>query len=214
MGINPHKQLDNDKSRRFFQRINESGNRLLELLNNLLDLSKLEAGKMQLDCAEHSCGELVDRIAEEFSALMTEKQLTLEYCLEDPQQSLWCDRTRAEQVIRNLLSNACKFSQPGAPVVIASAVHESLDSLEISVSDCGIGIPEEELEIVFDKFAQSSKTKNGAGGTGLGLAICREIVDAHGGTIKAMNNQFGGATFSVLLPLNKPLETSGESQAA
>ncbi|MBL8439815.1 MAG: ATP-binding protein, partial [Betaproteobacteria bacterium] len=83
-------------------------------------------------------------------------------------------------------------------------------ALELAISDSGIGIPEDELDHVFEKFAQSSATKNGAGGTGLGLAISREIILAHHGTIAARNNPNGGATFTVTLPLAPPSDGKGE----
>jgi signal transduction histidine kinase len=119
-------------------------------------------------------------------------------------------------VIRNLISNAVKFSMAGGVVEISArplllpagrrAGDPRVPGIEIRVRDAGIGIPEEELEAVFDKFVQSSKSKTGAGGTGLGLAICREIILAHQGTIHAENNAApaAGATFVVLLPVAPP----------
>jgi signal transduction histidine kinase len=116
------------------------------------------------------------------------------------------------QVMANLLSNAIKFSPPGGRVQVslrAVPMRTGEDNgdpatagIEIRVRDEGIGIPEDELEAVFDKFVQSSKTKTGAGGTGLGLAICREIVGAHRGAVYANNNPSPalGACFTMVIP--------------
>lgn len=113
--------------------------------------------------------------------------------------TLDCDEEQINQIMRNLLGNALKFSEPNSEIEISLSSQEKM--AEIAVIDHGIGIPEQELEKVFAKFEQSSKTNSGAGGTGLGLAICREFVTLHQGTIKALNNEHGGATIIVRLPL-------------
>ena len=106
------------------------------------------------------------------------------------------------QVVINLLSNALKFSPEHSDIslTVEQGVYHALTGIIIRVKDSGIGIPEDELELVFDKFAQSSKTKTGAGGTGLGLAITREIIMAHQGKIWAENNPEGGAVFCIFIP--------------
>ena len=117
------------------------------------------------------------------------------------------------QIVRNLLSNAIKFSpvngeigvfvQPGG-LSLEGENHIPVEALEVIVADRGPGIPEHELETVFDKFVQSSKTRSGAGGTGLGLAICREIASAHEGQIFARNRKGGGAEFVLRVPIDGP----------
>ncbi|MBU3914995.1 ATP-binding protein, partial [bacterium] len=121
-----------------------------------------------------------------------------------------CDKYRIRQVIRNLLSNAVRFSPEIKKITISfesatlpkfpGSIGEDRPALAVSIKDEGVGIPENELKTVFDKFIQSSKTKTGAGGTGLGLTICYEIVKCHGGEIRADNNPEGGAVFTFLLP--------------
>lgn len=123
----------------------------------------------------------------------------------------WFDPTRIGQVVRNLVWNAVKFTPPGRRVRVRIEATDlpagrrqddagTLAGWRLTVTDEGVGIPESELDAVFEKFVQSSKTKSGAGGTGLGLAICREIVTAHGGRIWARNNSAGGADLIVELP--------------
>ena len=126
---------------------------------------------------------------------------------------LECDEEQINQIMRNLIGNALKFSEPNSEIDISLAVNEQM--AEIAVIDRGIGIPEQELEKIFAKFEQSSKTNSGAGGTGLGLAICREFVALHQGTISASNNEYGGATILVRLPLeiDLPQHLANEQQS-
>ncbi|MCX7176905.1 MAG: CHASE domain-containing protein [Proteobacteria bacterium] len=195
----------------YFERICQSGERLLTLLNDLLDLSKLEAGKMILESRRENILDLFLDVAAEFETVLETKPLALvvEPVTVAPVAEL--DAVRIKQVFRNLISNAIKFTPPGRTIrmsirqVELRAGHRATDTtmvpaLCLSLADEGIGIPEGELESIFDKFVQSSLTRTGAGGTGLGLAICKEIVEAHRGAIRAANNPDGGATLEVLLP--------------
>lgn len=193
---------------KYFQRVHDSGSRLLALLNNLLDLSKLEAGKMQYDMQKGDLEKPVSVVARELQMLLDEKGLQLEIVKDKTVDThVMFDSSRVVQVVYNLLSNAIKFSPAKSKTTVsfeevefASKAGEKLQGVAVKVSDEGIGIPENELEAVFDKFIQSSKTHTGAGGTGLGLAICREIVHEHGGRIWAQNNPEKGATFTFVIP--------------
>jgi signal transduction histidine kinase len=118
------------------------------------------------------------------------------------------DEGKLKQVLRNLLSNAVKFAPKGS--TIALAMHQAAQWVVVSVRDQGPGIPEDELETVFDTFVQSSRTKTGAGGTGLGLSICHEIITSHQGRIWAANNPDGGAVFSFELPILLPTDAAAE----
>ena len=203
-----------DKLQQYFVRVEQSGERLLTLLNDLLDLSKLEAGKMRYEMAE--CDVLaVARVAlDEYAALARARQLTVEIHSRASDARAWCDAGRIGQVVRNLLSNAIKFSPQGGHIAVAleDAVHDGQSALAVSVSDQGAGIAEAELEQVFDKFVQSSKTRSGAGGTGLGLSICRQILEDHRGRIWAGNNAAGGARIVFLLPRVAPAAAQARAQ--
>jgi len=189
----------------YFQRINTSGETLLNLVNNLLDLGKLEAGKISFDFQPVDLASLVSGVADEFISLCSERNLQVVLDLPDFETQAVADEEKFKQVVRNLVSNALKFSPPEG--VIRIAIHLENQGLCVSVCDEGPGLPEAELETVFDKYVQSSQTKNGAGGTGLGLAICREIVAGHQGRIWAENLPIGGAKFCVQLP-KTPLEAA------
>jgi len=194
-----------DEQVKYFTRIKDSGNRLLTLLNNLLDLSKLESGKMDYAMQQNDLRKTLESAVKEVEGLMQKKHLTC--AIEDTrtsQKSLF-DSNRIMQVINNMLSNAIKFSPENSTISaildITTLPHTEIPAMRLQVCDQGMGIPEEEMEVVFDKFVQSSKTRTGAGGTGLGLAICKEIIAGHGGVIWASNNESGGACFTFILPL-------------
>ncbi len=196
------KRLDTaepEKLRTYFQHIHRNGETLLMLLNDLLDLAKLEAGKMVFNFEPYGLDHLLSAVTEDFQPLLSQRELALRYVpLATARQAL-IDSDRILQVLRNLLSNAIKFS-PEQGVITVSLVQKGPDMV-VTVRDQGMGIPEEELDAIFDKFVQSSHTNSGAGGTGLGLAICHEIISAHGGRIWAENGLEGGAVFTFTIPL-------------
>lgn len=211
LGRDKAENAPREKLREYFGRVHMSGERLLALVNTLLDLSKLEAGKMLLDVRLLDITTVIWDVFGELEPLAAAKRQAL--VLVPPKEAAQAnvDATRFAQVMRNLISNAIKFTPDGGRVAISidpvmlAAGRRATDSgavhaLRITVSDAGIGIPEDELESIFDKFVQSKRTRSGAGGTGLGLAICREIVEAHGGSISAANNPQGGADLIVILP--------------
>jgi len=186
------------------QLIHDSGNRLLLLLNDLLDLSKLEAGATQYQMRQHHIKTIIDITLRQINSLVSDKNLHIECHIADNVPLIECDDAKIIQVMVNLMSNAIKFTAKDRGITInVTEDKKNAAQLLVTVADQGVGIPEDELEQVFDKFVQSSKTKTGAGGTGLGLAICKEIINAHGGRIWAENNPQGGAIFSVLLPVSQ-----------
>ncbi len=212
LGSSKVETASSEKIASYFARINESGQRLLGLLNDLLDLSKLEAGRMNFEFSENDLQATIASIVEELRPLFRDRLLTIDIEPASVDTVATYDDEKISQVVRNLLSNAIKFSPEGRSVMIhytAATLNLSDDdsasaeipAISVSIWDQGTGIPEDELEIVFDEFVQSSKTKHGAGGTGLGLSISKEIIKRHGGTIKAGNAAGnGGAVFTFTLP--------------
>ncbi len=184
---------------RFFRKVEHSGRVLITLVNDLLDLAKLESGKMNFQFARVDLPTLLWSVADEFSSTAAHKNIEVDFHRPDFDGSVSADHDKLMQVARNLLSNAIKFAPQGSTIEIE--LKQRRRSIRVSVCDRGPGIPEDELESVFDKFIQSSKTRTGAGGTGLGLAICREIVSAHRGRIWAGNRPDGGAVLSFEIPL-------------
>jgi signal transduction histidine kinase len=189
----------------YFKNIQAAGNRLTGLLDNLLDLAKLEAGKMEFEKKPNDFSGVLEQMRMELDPLLKEKDLHLTINVSTENTSSTFDKLKMVQVLVNLVSNAIKFSPSGGAICVGlSNLHDTDgEALCCSVADEGAGIPEAELETIFDKFVQSTKTKTGAGGTGLGLAICREIVSAHGGHIWAENRSPKGAVFSFTIPRNQ-----------
>ena len=209
IGIEKAGDVSAQRVRHYFERIQSGGDRLLKLLNDLLDLSKLEVGRMEFEMADERLEQLVEVALGDLAEIARAKRLRVE--VEPPAEptELACDGDRVLQVLHNLIGNALKFTPEGREIRVRFARVPLGDgagaaprpALAVSVIDQGMGVPGEELDAIFDKFVQSSVTKTGAGGSGLGLAISRQIARGHGGDIRAENNPGGGATFTLLLPL-------------
>ena len=199
----------------YFAQIRDSGTALMELLNSLLDLSKLEAGQMEFFKSSTDLLPVVHAAISELAMLAEQKSLTIRTDYDGESIPAVADTARIKQVMTNLLANAIRFSPEGSEIVVSAALKESGEVL-VSVRDYGPGIPGDQLESIFDKFTQSTITKTGAGGTGLGLAISREIIQAHGGKIAAVNAPGSGASFSFALPptLATPNVSPQNAQAA
>jgi len=221
LGSTRGESATNEKIASYFSRINESGQLLLSLLNDLLDLSKLEADRMDFEFSENDLQSTVVNVVEELRPLFEEKLLTIDVEPASVATIAVYDGEKIAHVIRNLLSNAIKFSPEGRSIMIyftGSKLNLNVNQstvvvvpvISVSIWDQGTGIPEDELETVFDEFVQSSKTENGAGGTGLGLSISREIVKHHGGVIKAGNvTGESGVVFTISLPY-KPMLSANQ----
>lgn len=204
-------QLTPERVTDYFARIHSSGGRLLDLLNSLLDLSRLESGRMKLDLKPIDLRGVVDEAVSAFEPLAAARRLRMETQAEDALPNVLADAMRISQVVRNLLANAIRYSPEGGAIALrlGSAAlpvgRRASDSarragVSLIISDTGVGIPGDELERVFDTFVQSTKTRNGAGGTGLGLAICKQIVVAHHGIIRAESPPEGGARLTTIIP--------------
>lgn len=200
--------LPAERLHHYFSRVADSGERLLDLLDALLDLTKLEAGRMHLELRPACLAGVIDEVLREFEALFAAHGLRLVRQIAPDMPLVALDATRMGQVVRNLVSNAAKFA-PGGSCITIACWREQSGSLAFSVADEGPGIPAAELESVFDKFAQSSRTRSASSGTGLGLAICREIVATHHGRILARNRAQGGCEIVVTLPLENEPPRSG-----
>ena len=176
---------------------------LIELVNDLLDASKLESGTMRLDLASIDLRRLVDELRETMEPLAREKGITLEEILPQGLPPVRADRVKLRRIIVNLLSNALKFTSKGGEVQV-KAVPEGDELIRISISDTGVGIAPEDVERLFDKYEQArSRATRGEKGTGLGLYITKQLVELHGGEIKVESGVGKGSTFSFTLPVAK-----------
>ena len=200
----------------YFSQIRASGDRLLTLLNDLLDLSKMESGMTKYRLEKIDLATMVEFLISEFSLPINQKSLLIEINKTNLSTIVLGDELKISQVLNNLLANAIKFTPQGQSITISFHTEElpggkrktdmkTVPALLVRIKDTGIGVPEKELKTIFNKFIQSSKTKTGAGGTGLGLSICQEIINAHNGIIWAENNLDIGATFSFMLPFDQEI---------
>jgi CheY-like chemotaxis protein len=186
--------------------IQRSGEALLDILNDILDLSKIEAGKLELEAAPFDMGELAEGVRAIFAAQAAAKGCELNLALDPACAGTWRgDSTRVRQVLFNLVSNALKFTETGAVRIAVGAADSG--GLVLQVADTGIGIAPEHMEGLFRKFEQAdASTTRRFGGTGLGLAICHELAHLMGGSIQVASVIGRGSIFTVALPLHRIAE--------
>ncbi|MDY6964810.1 MAG: PAS domain S-box protein [Halobacteriota archaeon] len=189
----PERQLKN------MQAVNRNAHNLLSLINDILDISKIEAGKMEVYPERFWIDEVVSETIDAITPLASDKDLSVTKEVENI--SLYSDKTKIKQTITNLLGNAVKFTNEGEVKVLTKDLKNGL--IRISVEDTGVGIKDEELEIIFDEFRQidGSSTRK-EGGTGLGLSITKRFAEMLGGTIGVESKYGVGSTFNVTIPIN------------
>ncbi|MBI2810417.1 MAG: HAMP domain-containing histidine kinase [Candidatus Melainabacteria bacterium] len=190
----------NEKGRDWVQRSEQESQRLVALVNELIEAQEVESGQMQLSKKMHSVFTIVDRAIESVRPVAQKSKVQVENCTEDC--SLLCNDARLIQVLVNLLSNAIKFSFAQGKVTVESLIIGPW--LELRITDQGRGIPSSHLQSVFEKFVQVDKADAKVGkGTGLGLTISKSIVEAHGGTIGVESEVGKGTTFWLRLPFSQ-----------
>jgi signal transduction histidine kinase len=192
----------NEKQTHYLTRVRSNTQHLAGLISDLLDLSKIEAGKIEFQSTRVSLGGLVHEVVETLRPIAAEKPLELEVTAHKPAVLVWADRDKVTQILTNLIGNAIKFTPPHGKVMVSSASNDT-DWVRVSVSDTGPGIPADERERIFEKFYQVAV--NGGPkpkGTGLGLAISKVLVELHGGRIWVESEPSRGSIFCFTLPLS------------
>jgi signal transduction histidine kinase/ActR/RegA family two-component response regulator len=191
-----------DVHRPYMKLIEENGHYLLGLINDILDLSKIEAGKLELHPAPVDLPELLRGTISTSIGLLKDKPLQIRPDFPDTLPPVWADALRVRQIILNLMSNAIKFTHTGS-VTLSAEVYD--DMVRISVTDTGIGIPEKALNSIFDRFQQAEHdTDKHYGGTGLGLDISKQLALMHGGDLTVQSVVDQGSTFTFTLPIVRP----------
>lgn len=195
---------DVEKSRRYAQNIIASGRSLLNLINDLLDLAKAEAGRMELHVEKTSIGHLCQALVDFFTPMADEKRLALTLAVDDNVPVVYTDPGKVRQVLYNYLSNAIKFTPAGGRIHVSARLLNE-HTVRMAVTDTGPGIAKEHHEAIFEKFRQvdGSITRQG-NGTGLGLAICHELSALLAGAVSVDSEPGCGATFYLDLPLRPP----------
>ncbi|HEY0075573.1 MAG TPA: response regulator [Abditibacteriaceae bacterium] len=178
----------------------QGGKTLMGMINDLLDISKMEAGEIQLQCGPVRVGELVEISVHQIKTLLLDRNLQFEQSIAEDLPILWCDASKISRVIVNLLGNAIKFTPTGGQISLTTQLIG--DSVQFSISDTGEGIPREAFGRIFEKFGQVESRQSGRKmSTGLGLTFCKMTVEAHGGQIW-LDSQIGqGSTFYFTVPV-------------
>jgi signal transduction histidine kinase/CheY-like chemotaxis protein len=188
----------NDKQKRFVNHIKQGSAHLLQLINDILDLSKIEAGQLEMRAEEFSVKDTLPEVLSTIHPLAMAKNIQVEQTVES-QSLVKADRVRFKQILYNLLSNAVKFTPNGGRVAIDCIDH--WDFVRVSVTDSGIGIRPEDQKVIFDEFRQVAGSADGAQeGTGLGLAITKRLVEQQGGQISVESELGKGSRFTFSLP--------------
>ncbi|MDD5723562.1 MAG: ATP-binding protein [Syntrophales bacterium] len=189
-----------DKQKKLLRIVTEESNRLIELVNSLLDFSKMKAGMMSFNFTDSDIRPLMDKAVGEIEPLAAAKNVSLRVDISQELPIIKIDSERILQVLRNLIGNAIKFTPSGGCVVISP---QPIDGgLKVSVTDTGPGMPKEILTTIFDRFKQATIINyNKVEGTGLGLAIVKHIIEAHGGDVWAESELGYGSTFVFILPV-------------
>jgi two-component system sensor histidine kinase/response regulator len=217
--------------------INRNGRFLLHLINELLDLARIEAGRLDLDMRPIDLRALIGEVAETVQGLLHHKPVLLDVKLPERLPRVRGDSAKIRQVLLNLLSNAVKFTDRGSIVVMAQPVVMSGEQargaygeelpyimrngqritpyVAVSVRDTGIGIPPESLPLIFEEFRQVHQSQPGKRGSGLGLTICRRLIEAHGGRIwvESMPGQGSVFTFTIPLSIERRADAGSSAQA-
>ncbi len=213
---NPDQNLTGRQTE-FARTIHSAGTDLLRLIDDILDLSKIEAGRMDVEPGETSFDELCAYVRQAFGPQAEEKGLRLSVLL-DPSlpASIITDGPRLQQILRNLLSNAVKFTASGSVTLAIRPADpttaSTVEAVAFTVTDTGIGIADDKLSLIFEAFQQADGTTSRRyGGTGLGLSISRELARLLGGAISVSSTVGGGSTFTLVLPDLAPSQPSGQS---
>ena len=191
----------NEKQAEYIGDILQSGQHLLSLINDILDLSKIEAGRMELELTEFDLSGMVDNTMTLVRERAVRYGIALGRSIDERLGTIHADERKVKQVLLNLLSNALKFTPEGGKIDVRAAL--SNDTAEISVTDTGVGIAPEDQATVFEEFRQVGTASKKVEGTGLGLAISRKFIELHGGRIWVKSEVGRGSTFAFSLPLRQ-----------
>jgi signal transduction histidine kinase len=189
----------NEKQEEYLKDIYASGTHLLSLINDILDLSKIEAGRMELELTDFHLPTALDNALTLVRERAGRRGIALRMNVDNRVGQIRADERKVRQVVLNLLSNAIKFTPEGGRIEVGAVSKDGL--VEVSVSDTGVGIAPEDQEAVFEEFRQVGTADKKVEGTGLGLTLCRKFVELHGGKIWVKSQVGAGSTFAFTLPL-------------
>jgi len=191
----------NEKQEEYSKDIHASGQHLLSLINDILDLSKIEAGRMELELSDFHLPTALDSALTLVRERAGRRSIALHTNIDNRLGQIQADERKVRQVVLNLLSNAIKFTPEGGRIELRATPQDGL--VEVSVSDTGVGIAPEDQEAVFEEFRQVGTADKKVEGTGLGLTLCRKFVELHGGRIWVKSELGVGSTFTFTIPVHR-----------
>jgi len=191
----------NEKQDEYLKDIYASGTHLLSLINDILDLSKIEAGRMELELADFHLPTALDNALTLVRERAGRRSITLQMSVDERLGEIRADERKVRQVVLNLLSNAIKFTPEGGRIEVGAVPKDGF--VEVSVSDTGVGIAPEDQEAVFEEFRQVGTAAKKVEGTGLGLTLCRKFIELHGGRIWVKSEVGAGSTFTFTIPVHR-----------
>ena len=197
------------KTRSTLQLIHKNANRLLRLIDQLLEMRKVDAGKMELQANQHNLVAFMKDIVGDFGVKAKSKHIDLQFICPFKELPFWFDVEKLDKVLFNIISNAFKYTPEGG--LIHVSILKNIDKIEVNIADNGIGMTAEEKEHAFDLFYRGNK--NISLGTGLGLALSREFVTLHEGEIVLDSEKGKGTTFKIILPFIEPKQVLEEDSA-
>jgi signal transduction histidine kinase len=198
----------NEKQEEYSKDIHASGQHLLSLINDILDLSKIEAGRMELELSDFHLPTALDSALTLVRERAGRRSIALHLSVDERLGHIQADERKVRQVVLNLLSNAIKFTPEGGRIEVLAAPKGAF--VEVSVTDTGVGIAPEDQEAVFEEFRQVGTADKKVEGTGLGLTLCRKFVELHGGKIWVTSQVGVGSTFTFAIPVRARNETNAE----
>ncbi|MBN1501492.1 MAG: response regulator [Spirochaetes bacterium] len=189
----------NDKQERYINVIKDISDHLYSLVNELLDISKIEQGIIDLKKEKFNIGEIISSSVNSFILLSIDKKNDLKFINKLKRTEVCMDKIKIIQVLNNLISNAIKFTEEGEIIITAESLSDNF--LKISISDTGIGMSTEEINLLFSNYSINYKTgTRGEKGNGLGIAICRKFIELHNGSLEVASSPAKGSTFNIILP--------------
>jgi signal transduction histidine kinase len=199
---NPKGETDIDKLNKYLSIMKQNSYRLIKLINNLIDISKIDAGYYKINLCNCNIVSVVEEITMSVAEYIQDKGMKLIFDTDTEEKIIACDPEKIERIILNLLSNAVKFTDAGGSIYVS--VNAGTDKVKVSVRDTGICIPGEKLEKIFERFVQVDKSlSRNHEGSGIGLSLVKSLVEMHGGNIKAFSKIGLGSEFVFELPAEK-----------
>ncbi|MBM7870852.1 PAS domain S-box-containing protein [Clostridium pascui] len=191
--------MHHDKKETYYNSIKQNSFRLIKIINNLIDITKLEAGYYKLSCSNYNIVSVVENITLSIASYVEDKSINLIFDTDVEEKIISCDPEKIERIVLNLISNALKFTNPGGCIMVT--LKDLGDKVKLYVKDTGVGIPEDKLELIFERFSQVDRTlERNKDGSGIGLSLVKSLVELHGGEIDVKSTFGEGCEFIITLP--------------